>query len=165
MSKPSFSIRNLNNLFSIITLCRHFPGVYNSDLLIIALYCSFRKQALARQIGEVIEFALKFDGIKMMKPAIQNDFSYYRRSMGKRELDELTVSSEDANTISLFLAASSPMINVLTKVLLRVVSAWRSIVSFPCISDHWHESFILTGKPKTEFRVECRRFFHRASHH
>lgn len=75
-----------------------------------------RKQALARQIGEVIEFALKFDGIKMMKPAIQNDFSYYRRSMGKRELDELTVSSEDANTISLFLAASSPMINVLTKV-------------------------------------------------
>ena len=63
----------------------------------------------------------------MMKPAIQNDFSYYRRSMGKRELDELTVSSEDANTISLFLAASSPMINVLTKVWRAVGCMWSAV--------------------------------------
>lgn len=73
------------------------------------------KAACARQIGEILDFALKFDGIKMMKAQIQNDFSYYRRSMGKRDMAELSVNSEEANVISLFLAASSPMIATLTK--------------------------------------------------
>jgi hypothetical protein len=73
------------------------------------------KAACVKQIGLILDFALKFDGIKMMKSQIQNDFSYYRRSMGKRDFSELCVSSEDANFISLFLAASSPMVEMLKK--------------------------------------------------
>jgi hypothetical protein len=60
-----------------------------------------RHTQLARVVGEILDFALKFDEIKMMKSALQNDFSYYRRSMGKRNFDELPVSDEDANLIRL----------------------------------------------------------------
>lgn len=37
------------------------------------------KQALAKQCAELLSFVLKFDDLKMNNPAIQNDFSYYRR--------------------------------------------------------------------------------------
>jgi hypothetical protein len=35
-------------------------------------------QALVKQFAKVLEFVLKFDEYKMMNPALQNDFSYYR---------------------------------------------------------------------------------------
>lgn len=38
-------------------------------------------QALAKQLGAVLDFVIRFDHCKMNTPSIQNDFSYYRRSM------------------------------------------------------------------------------------
>ncbi len=35
-------------------------------------------QALVKQFAKMLEFVLKFDEYKMMNPALQNDFSYYR---------------------------------------------------------------------------------------
>jgi len=35
-------------------------------------------QALVKQFAKILEFVLKFDENKMMNPALQNDFSYYR---------------------------------------------------------------------------------------
>ncbi|ETN80759.1 hypothetical protein NECAME_08965 [Necator americanus] len=41
-----------------------------------------RKQSLARQFARLIDFILDFDAVKMCTPALQNDFSHYRRSIG-----------------------------------------------------------------------------------
>ena len=38
-------------------------------------------QALVKQLAKVLEFVLKFDECKMTTPAVQNDFSYYRRTV------------------------------------------------------------------------------------
>lgn len=71
-----------------------------------------RHTALARQIAEILDFALKFDEIKMGKSVVQNDFSFYRRNMNKRAADELPINDEDANMISLFLASAIPVMTV-----------------------------------------------------
>ena len=37
-------------------------------------------------MAKVLEFVLKFDECKMTTPAVQNDFSYYRRTVQVRIL-------------------------------------------------------------------------------
>lgn len=88
------------------------------------------KQALVKQFAEILEFVLKFDEYKMKTPAIQNDFSYYRRTItrqrmfdletdsrdpGERETESL-VSNELANRMSLFYANATPMLRTLSDV-------------------------------------------------
>ncbi|XP_073997567.1 CYFIP-related Rac1 interactor B [Rhodnius prolixus] len=99
-----------------------------------------QQQALVKQFAEILEFVLKFDEYKMKTPAIQNDFSYYRRTMNRRQRlwssdcgttgervgrqqDPLLsccggseeVSSDLANRMSLFYAHATPMLRVLTE--------------------------------------------------
>jgi hypothetical protein len=38
---------------------------------------------LVIQIAHIFSFVFHFDEAKMMNPAIQNDFSYYRRVLGR----------------------------------------------------------------------------------
>jgi len=78
------------------------------------------QQALAKQMGDVIDFVLQFDDLKMTNPAIQNDFSYYRRSLnrlkmakGGKDAANLTIKDELANKMSLFFAYPTPMMNVI----------------------------------------------------
>ncbi len=70
-------------------------------------------QALARKFANVIHFAIVFDDLKMSKPDIQNDFSYYRRSLPKIKLqlgdDGVKVQDDLANKMSLFYAYPTPM--------------------------------------------------------
>ena len=70
-----------------------YPTKYaNSDALFMSdlfLHSETIQTALAKQLGEILDFALKFDELKMTKPALQNDFSYYRRLMPKRHIEEL----------------------------------------------------------------------------
>lgn len=40
-------------------------------------------QATCRQYARLIDFVLLFDTMKMCTPALQNDFSFYRRSMSR----------------------------------------------------------------------------------
>lgn len=54
----------------------------------------------------------------MKTPAIQNDFSYYRRIVSRQRHDNpslLLVSSELANRMSLFYAHATPMLKVLSE--------------------------------------------------
>jgi len=44
------------------------------------------QQALAKQLGDVFDFVLRFDDAKMINPAIQNDISYYRRSLSRMKI-------------------------------------------------------------------------------
>jgi len=43
------------------------------------------QQALAKQMADVFDFVLRFDDLKMVNPAIQNDFSYYRRTLNRKK--------------------------------------------------------------------------------
>uniref|UniRef100_A0A914UQ45 CYRIA/CYRIB Rac1 binding domain-containing protein n=1 Tax=Plectus sambesii TaxID=2011161 RepID=A0A914UQ45_9BILA len=79
-------------------------------------------QALCKQFAQVLDFVLRFDELKMATPALQNDFSYYRRTMSRQSL-AFGVASDDkdavvpvdlANTISFFYASPTPMLVALT---------------------------------------------------
>ncbi|KAL6421691.1 hypothetical protein ACFW04_010929 [Cataglyphis niger] len=79
------------------------------------------QQALVKQLAEILEFVLKFDEHKMKTPAIQNDFSYYRRTLTRASLarqdnaeKDLVVGNELANRMSLFYAHATPMLRVLS---------------------------------------------------
>jgi len=85
-----------------------------------AFHC---QQSLVKQLAHVIDFAMIFDDLKMNCPAIPNDFSYFRRTMsgmmrggkGGGSMDGVSapVNDEVANSLSLFYANPTPMLNVL----------------------------------------------------
>lgn len=88
------------------------------------------QQALAKQFAEILHFTLKFDDLKMTNPAIQNDFSYYRRTLNRMKMvseqqvaqREHAVDNEMANRMSLFYAQATPMLKVLSDATTKFVS-------------------------------------------
>ncbi|GFS01897.1 protein FAM49B-like [Elysia marginata] len=88
-----------------------------------------QQQALFKQFALVLDFVLKFDDLKMTTPAIQNDFSYYRRTLNKMKISqdqsnllEDQVSNELANRMSLFYAQATPMLTALSGITTKFVS-------------------------------------------
>lgn len=86
-------------------------------------------QALVKQFAKLLEFVLIFDELKMQNPAMQNDFSYFRRTSqrlrnmpaGSRmscpaKITDNYHSIEDSipvsmtNAMSLFFAHATPML-------------------------------------------------------
>ena len=76
------------------------------------------KQALAKQLADILDFVLRFDDLKMVNPAIQNDFSYYRRTLNRMKINKkdgnVKIRDELANRMSLFFAYPTPMMKVLS---------------------------------------------------
>jgi hypothetical protein len=91
------------------------------------------KQALAKQCAELLSFVLKFDDLKMNNPAIQNDFSYYRRTLSRMKMkdpssdDSAVVSNEEANRMSLFYAYPTPMLKNVCEATTKFVSEHKDI--------------------------------------
>ncbi|XP_042285713.1 CYFIP-related Rac1 interactor B-like [Thunnus albacares] len=87
-----------------------------------------QKQALARQFAHILHFTLRFDELKMTNPAIQNDFSYYRRTISRMRINNLSadagneVNNELANRMSLFYASATPMLKTLSDAMTKFVS-------------------------------------------
>ncbi|KAJ6663448.1 hypothetical protein lerEdw1_009527 [Lerista edwardsae] len=87
-----------------------------------------REQALAKQFAEILHFTLSFDELKMTNPAIQNDFSYYRRTISRNRINNLQldaeseVNNEMANRMSLFYAEATPMLKTLSNATTKFVS-------------------------------------------
>lgn len=97
------------------------------------------QQALVKQLAEILEFVLKFDESKMKTPAIQNDFSYYRRTLTRASLSrqdcdlaerDLVVGNELANRMSLFYAHATPMLRVLSNATIAFLMDVRMIIFF-----------------------------------
>ncbi|KAH9515368.1 Protein fam49b [Bulinus truncatus] len=94
-----------------------------------------QQQALFKQFAEILDFVLKFDDLKMTTPAIQNDFSYYRRTLSRRKManeDEIQageehVSNELANRMSLFYAQATPMLTSLSVVTAKFVTQHKDL--------------------------------------
>jgi len=70
---------------------------------------------ITAQIAQIFSFVFHFDESKMMNPAIQNDFSYYRRVLGrmKDRKQKMKVDEELANKMSFFFAYPTPMMKVM----------------------------------------------------
>jgi len=78
------------------------------------------QQALVKQLADLFNFILRFDELKMINPAIQNDFSYYRRSLTRAKkiaelMSRIVVKDELANKMSLFYAYPTPMMKCLSE--------------------------------------------------
>jgi len=75
--------------------------------------------ALVKQLANIFDFVFHFDQAKMVNPAIQNDFSYYRRVLtrmknaDKEKAKDIKVDEEVANKMSFFFAYPTPMMKVL----------------------------------------------------
>lgn len=76
----------------------------------------------AKLIVNMFDFIIKFDEIKMGKASIQNDFSFYRRSVnrmrrgesvGDYTVEAAPVNDEQANRMSLFFAYPNPFTKAL----------------------------------------------------
>lgn len=93
-------------------------------------------QSIVKQFAKMLEFVLIFDECKMETPALQNDFSYYRRtSQRMRNANRLSTINPDrgsmmgsatqditndlpmemANHMSFFYAEASPMLQKMSK--------------------------------------------------
>ena len=53
------------------------------------------QQATVKQFAEILDFVLKFDDLKMSNPSIQNDFSYYRRTLNRRRMEDQPLQTPD----------------------------------------------------------------------
>ncbi|CAI8043381.1 CYFIP-related Rac1 interactor B [Geodia barretti] len=84
-----------------------------------------KQQAITKQFAEILHFTLSFDDLKMTSPAIQNDFSYYRRTLNRRRMEDTSAAVAElsdgvdlpddvANRMSLFYANPTPMLNTLS---------------------------------------------------
>jgi len=89
------------------------------------------QQALAKQLADVFDFVLRFDDAKMVNPAIQNDFSYYRRTLNRMKLTKkdtnIKIRDELANRMSLFFAYPTPMMKVLSETTVKFLSTDQSV--------------------------------------
>lgn len=74
------------------------------------------RMALALQIAQVFQFSLEFDRIRMLRPNLSNDFSYYRRLLPKfNKHPDIRVNEDEASGMALFTAEHIPMLNCLAK--------------------------------------------------
>jgi len=89
------------------------------------------QQALAKQLADVFDFVLRFDDLKMVNPAIQNDFSYYRRTLNRKKITKtdftITIRDELANRMSLFFAYPTPMMNVVNEITVKFLAQDSSV--------------------------------------
>ncbi|KND02994.1 uncharacterized protein SPPG_02067 [Spizellomyces punctatus DAOM BR117] len=84
------------------------------------------RQATAKQLADVLHFVSLFDELKMGNPNVQNDFSYYRRTLSRMRManpsqQNVVVPDELANRMSLFYAHATPMTKSLVDATMKLV--------------------------------------------
>lgn len=104
----------------LVALCKNDPKAQLSS-----------HKALAKQLADVFDFVLRFDDAKMVNPAIQNDFSYYRRTLNRMKLSKkdtnIKIRDELANRMSLFFAYPTPMMKVLSETTAKFLTTDQSV--------------------------------------
>ncbi|KAM7532586.1 hypothetical protein Aperf_G00000131573 [Anoplocephala perfoliata] len=136
------------------------------------------QQALFKQFAEILDFVMQFDNLKMTKPSIQNDFSFYRRLRQRRrpavdfarksaaiaytdeeallrqEIEEL--SDECCSKMSLFYAEATPMLKLISRYATQchMVDAMIPMdVTSECLAAMAHICRGLLVKPSLRSRV------------
>lgn len=89
------------------------------------------QQALTKLLADVFDFVLLFDDAKMVNPAIQNDFSYYRRTLNRMKMAKkdmnIKIRDELANRMSLFFAYPTPMMKVLSETTAKFIESETTV--------------------------------------
>lgn len=71
---------------------------------------------LTKQLATIFDFALSFDRVRMLRPNLSNDFSYYRRLLPKfNKHPDIKVKDDEASGMALFTAEHIPMTSCLAK--------------------------------------------------
>uniref|UniRef100_A0A0V0J7Z3 Protein FAM49B n=1 Tax=Schistocephalus solidus TaxID=70667 RepID=A0A0V0J7Z3_SCHSO len=128
------------------------------------------QQALFKQFAEILDFIMKFDDLKMTKPSIQNDFSFFRRLRSRRRVnpplyqvsddgcmrraDDLT--DEYCSKMSLFYAEATPMLKLVGRYTTQYQLMESSItcnVTSECLAAMAHICRGLLSKPCLRGRV------------
>ncbi|KAJ3279732.1 Protein fam49a [Borealophlyctis nickersoniae] len=91
-----------------------------------------QRQATAKRLADILHFVSQFDELKMGNPNVQNDFSYYRRTLSRMRMSNpsqqnVVVHDELANRMSLFYAHSTPMTKSLIDSSIALVTANKGI--------------------------------------
>lgn len=74
------------------------------------------QQALSKQLATLFDFTLQFDQVRMMRPHLSNDFSFYRRLLPKYgKHPALEVKEDEANAMALFTAEHIPMMSAIAR--------------------------------------------------
>jgi hypothetical protein len=96
------------------------------------------QQALCKQLADMFSFTLRFDEIRMMRPNLSNDFSYYRRLLPKFNTHpDIIVKDDEASGIAMFTAEHIPMMNCLARAGEKAKSdATKSVLSIMANSCH-----------------------------
>ncbi|KAI4577903.1 hypothetical protein MJT46_019434, partial [Ovis ammon polii x Ovis aries] len=111
-----------------------------------------REQALAKEFAEILHFTLRFDELKMRNPAIQNDFSYYRRTISRNRINNMhldienEVNNEMANRMSLFYAEATPMLKTLSNATMHFVSELWSQKQTDSVTEVTPLPFLLSSR-------------------
>lgn len=72
--------------------------------------------ALTNQLAMIFNFTLEFDRIRMLRPNLSNDFSYYRRLLPKfNKHADIKIKDDEASGMALFTAEHIPMTTCLAK--------------------------------------------------
>uniref|UniRef100_A0A3Q2ZNN6 Family with sequence similarity 49 member A n=1 Tax=Kryptolebias marmoratus TaxID=37003 RepID=A0A3Q2ZNN6_KRYMA len=125
-----------------------------------------REQALAKQFAEILHFTLRFDELKMRNPAIQNDFSYYRRTISRNRLNNMNldieneVNNEMANKMSLFYAEATPMLKTLSNATTNFVTENKTLPldnTTDCLSTMAKTPTIMSRFSSEDTRLFCMR--------
>jgi len=73
-------------------------------------------QASGRYLATILDVTITFDQVRMMRPNLSNDFSYYRRLLPKfQKHQDVKVKDDEASGMALFTAEHMPMMSVIVK--------------------------------------------------
>mmetsp|Transcript_5597 Transcript_5597/g.17901 ORF Transcript_5597/g.17901 Transcript_5597/m.17901 type:complete len:303 (-) Transcript_5597:517-1425(-) len=92
-----------------------------------------RHGALVRQLARIFESVFHFDWIKMSKPQLQNDFSFYRRELGKNSgVPDTPVEDSTASKISMFVAQANPLLFSIASMLTILAKSQPLLLELLC---------------------------------
>lgn len=114
-----------------------------------------RHPGLTKLFADILNFVFEFDYLKIRNPTLQNDFSFYRRTLQRGRSNPVennsgsdlrsAINEDDlANRISLFIAYPTPMLKcvietttkyVQTNRLVKSVSDWLASIWFACFQN------------------------------
>lgn len=73
-------------------------------------------QPLCLKLIQIVDFAIRFDQVRMLRPNLSNDFSYYRRLLPKfNKHPKIRIKDDEASGMALFTAQHIPMVDALIR--------------------------------------------------
>jgi len=110
-------VGQLREFFEVSSLLeRGLPRVYTALCVHDADASLQQHEALTKVLCQMLDFSARFDDMKMVNPAVQNDLAYYRRVLSRlkreRKAADGEIRDETVDRMSLFYAHASPMTRV-----------------------------------------------------